>query len=260
MIGLPVFASIPKIDNDAIYEVQPDGEVDPKLVVHTAPDSSPAEQYRGFLPSVIEAPDCKVILVTSATRGDGKSLTCMNLAISLAADLNKRVLLIDSDMRRPTAHRLVRISRRTGLSNILQGKAELDDCAVNSKIPNLAVLPAGPTPRNPLTLLTGHRFLELIQYARANYDLIMIDSPPLLPVVDTRILREMADMLVFVVRADATPPQAVVRSLQNLRGVAGVVFNGVSRGSFRRYYYYDAYSRYAYGDDMEEADEESEHA
>jgi len=260
MIGLPVFASIPRIDNDAIYESAPSGDVDPKLVVYTAPDSSPAEQYRGFLPSVLEAENCKVILVTSATRGDGKSLTCMNLAISLATDLNKRVLVIDSDMRRPTAHRLVRISRLNGLSDILEGKAELAACAINSKIPNLTVLPAGPTPRNPLTLLTGNRFLELIKLARANYDLIMIDSPPLLPVVDTRILREMADMLVFVVRADATPPQAAVRSLQTLRGVAGVIFNGVSPGSFRRYYYYDAYSRYAYGDDLEEIDEESTHA
>jgi len=257
MIGLPVFASIPRIDNDAIYEESPTGDVDPKLVVYTAPDSSPAEQYRGFLPTVIEAEDCKVILVTSATRGDGKSLTCMNLAISLATDLNKRVLVIDSDMRRPTVHRLVRISRQNGLSNILEGKAELDDCAVNSKIPRLAVLPAGPTPRNPLTLLTGKRFLDLLEYARESFDLVFIDSPPLLPVVDTRILREMADMLVFVVRADATPPQAALRSLRNLRGAAGVIFNGVSPGAFRRYYYYDAYSRYAYGDDQKEADEEA---
>ncbi len=260
MIGLPVFASIPRIDNDVIYEESPTGDVDPKLVVYTAPNSSPAEQYRGFLPAIIEAKDCKVILVTSATRGDGKSLTCMNLAISVATDLNKRVLVIDSDMRRPTAHRLVRISRLNGLSDILEGKAELVDCAVNSKIPKLSVLPAGPTPRNPLSLLTGSRFLELIELARASYDLVLIDSPPLLPVVDTRIVREMADMLVFVVRADATPPQAVVRSLQALRGAAGVIFNGVSPGSFRRYYYYDAYSRYAYGDDLMDADEESPHA
>jgi capsular exopolysaccharide synthesis family protein len=259
MIGLPVFASIPRIDNDAIYENQPTGDVEPKLVVYTAPDSSPAEQYRGFLPTVLDAKDCKVILVTSATRGDGKSLTCMNLAISLASDLNKRVLVIDSDMRRPTAHRLLRVSRLNGLSDILQEKAELDDCAVNSKIPNLSVLPAGPTPRNPLALITSKRFLDLIEYARASYDMIVIDSPPLLPVVDTRILREIADMLIFVVRADSTPPLAAMRSLQNMRGVAGVIFNGVSPGSFRRYYYYDAYSSYAYGDDSKEVRQEPDH-
>ena len=108
-LGLPVFASIPRIDNDRIYETAPSGDVDPKLVVHTAPESAPAEQYRGFLPIFLEAPDCRVILVTSAARGDGKSLTCMNLALSLASDLGRRVLVIDGDLRRPSAHRLLRI-------------------------------------------------------------------------------------------------------------------------------------------------------
>ena len=99
-----------------------------------------------------------MILVTSATRGDGKSLTCMNLAISLATDLNKRVLVIDSDMRRPTAHRLVaHLSAEYGDSpNILQERPKLEDCAVNSKIPGPGrAMPAGPTPRNPLTLIAG---------------------------------------------------------------------------------------------------------
>jgi hypothetical protein len=104
-LGLPIFASIPRIDNDRIYESPPSGDVDPKLVVHTAPESAPAEQYRGFLPTFLEAPDCRVILVTSAARGDGKSLTCMNLALSLATDLGRRVLVIDGDLRRPSAHR-----------------------------------------------------------------------------------------------------------------------------------------------------------
>jgi capsular exopolysaccharide synthesis family protein len=236
--------------------VAPDGTVDPKLVVYTAPESTPAEQYRGFLPIFLDAENCKVILVTSATRGDGKSLTCMNLAISLATDLGKRVLVIDSDMRRPTAHKLLRVSRKRGLSSVLEGEAKLEECVIDSTIPNLAVLPAGPLARNPLTLIAGDQFLKLIDYARASYDVVVIDSPPLLPVVDTRILRNMADMIVFVVRADGTPPNAALLSLENMRDVTGVVFNGVSSGSFRRYYYYDAYSRYAYGEESEEADGE----
>ncbi|MBW2543548.1 MAG: polysaccharide biosynthesis tyrosine autokinase [Deltaproteobacteria bacterium] len=255
MVGLPVFASIPAIDNDTIYEVEPDGRVDPKLVVYTAPESTPAEQYRGFLPAFLDAENCKVILVTSATRGDGKSLTCMNLAISLATDLGKRVLVIDSDMRRPTAHKLLRVSRKLGLSSVLEGEAKLEECVIDSAIPNLSVLPAGPIARNPLTLIAGDQFLKLIDYARASYDVVMIDSPPLLPVVDTRILRKMADMLVFVVRAGNTPPKAAVLSLKNVVDVSGVVFNSVSSGSFRRYYYYDAYSRYAYGEAPDAAEE-----
>ncbi len=216
--------------------------------MHTAPESAPAEQYRGFLPIFLESTDCRVILVTSAARGDGKSLTCMNLALSLASDLGRRVLVIDGDLRRPSAHRLLRIRTKLGLSDILRGEAVLKDCAVNAKLPNLTLIPAGRPVRNPLLLLTSSVFLELLDEAKKHYDIVMIDSPPLLPVVDTKILRRMADMVLFVVRADATPRDGVLRSLAGMRGVAGVVFNQVSPGSFRRYYYYDAYSRYAYGD------------
>jgi polysaccharide chain length determinant protein (PEP-CTERM system associated) len=247
-LGLPVFASIPRIDNHRIYETAPSGEVDPKLVVHTAPESAPAEQYRGFLPIFLESAGCRVILVTSAARGDGKSLTCMNIALSLSSDLGRKVLVIDGDLRRPSAHRLLRIRSRLGLSDILRGEAKLGECAVNAKLPNLSLVPAGRGVRNPLVLLTSPAFLELLATAKKSYDVILIDSPPLLPVVDTKILRRMADMVVFVVRADATPRDGVVRSLADMRDVAGVIFNQVSPGSFRRYYYYDAYSRYAYGD------------
>lgn len=246
--GLPVFASIPRIDNDQIYEEPPGDELDPKLVVHTAPESAPAEQYRGFLPYFLDAEGCRVILVTSAARGDGKTLSCMNLALTLAADLNLRVLVIDGDLRRPKVHRMVRSHRRLGLSSILMHEAKLSDCAQNSKIPRVSILPAGPSVRNPLTLLTAPDFLQLLDEARNEYDVVMIDSPPLLPVVDSKILRKMADMVLFVVRADSTPREAVARSLREMRDVAGLVFNEVSPGSFRRYYYYDAYSRYAYGD------------
>ena len=129
--------------------------VDPKLVVHTAPESAPAEQYRGFLPIFLEAPDCRVILTTSAARGDGKSLTCMNLALTLASDLGRRVLVIDGDLRRPSAHRLLQIRPKLGLSDILRGDAELKDCAVSAKLPNLTLIPAGRPVRNPLVLLTS---------------------------------------------------------------------------------------------------------
>jgi capsular exopolysaccharide synthesis family protein len=172
----------------------------------------------------------------------------MNLALSLAADLGRRVLVIDGDLRRPSAHRLLQIRPKHGLSDILRGNAELKDCAVSAKVPNLTLIPAGRPVRNPLVLLTSPAFLALLEEAKRDYEIVMIDSPPLLPVVDTKILRGMADMVLFVVRADATPRDGVIRSLAGMRGVAGIVFNQVSPGSFRRYYYYDAYSRYAYGD------------
>jgi Mrp family chromosome partitioning ATPase len=108
--------------------------------------------------------------------------------------------------------------------------------------------------RNPITLLTDQVFLDVIDEAKRQYDIVMIDSPPLLPVVDSKLIRKLADMALFVVRADATPRDAVVRSMKDLRDVAGVIFNQVSPGSFRRYYYYDAYSTYAYGEPVESED------
>lgn len=252
-LGLPVVASVPRIDNDRIYEEAPTGEVDPRLVVFTAPESAPAEQYRSFAPLFLEHEERKVVLVTSAARGDGKSLTTLNLALTIACDLNRQVLVIDGDLRRPTAHRLLHVDGKRGLTDVLRREAPVEDCAVNSKIPNLTLLPAGRPARNPLALLTDASFLELLQWARGHYDAIFIDSPPLLPVVDTRLLRRMADLVLLVVRADATPRDAVVRSMQELKDVAGVVFNQVSPNSFRRYYYHDPYARYAYGDPPEDA-------
>jgi polysaccharide chain length determinant protein (PEP-CTERM system associated) len=247
-LGIPVVASIPRIENDKIYEETPSGDVDPRLVVFTAPQSAPAEQYRSFVPVLLEDDERHVVLVTSAARGDGKSLSCMNLALTVACDLNRRVLVIDGDLRRPNAHRLLRVRPKLGLTDVLKGDAGLADCVLNTQIPNLSLLPAGRAVKNPLALLTNPNFLEVIERARKQYDAVFIDSPPLLPVVDTRFLKKMADLVLFVVRADATPRDAALRSLKDLSSVAGVVFNEVSPGSFRRYYYYDAYSRYAYGD------------
>ncbi len=256
VLGLPVFASIPRIDNDQIYEVKPGDDVDPKLVAFTAPESSPAEQYRGFLPTYLEAERNKVLLVTSAARSDGKTLTTMNLSVTLASDLNKRVLVIDGDLRRPRVHKVMRVDRKRGLSTILTKQASLEECTVETRVPNLSVLPAGRSVRNPLTLLTDRSFLDVVEEAKSRFDIVVIDSPPLLPVVDSKILRKMADMVLFVVRADSTPRDAVIRSLKDMKDVAGVIFNQVSPGSFRRYYYYDAYSTYAYGEPIEQEEVE----
>lgn len=258
MTGLPVVASIPRIDDQRIYEEKPTGDVDPRLVVHTAPESAPAEQYRAFLPILMEDAERQVVLVTSAARGDGKSLSCMNLALTLACDLGRRVLLIDADMRRPTAHRLLKEKPAKGLVDVLRRHATFRECAIKTRVPNLTLLPAGRPTRNPLALITDAAFLELVEQARKDFDYVFIDSPPMLPVVDTRFLRKVADFVLFVVRADATPRDAVVRSMRELRHVGGLVFNQVSPGSFRRYYYYDAYSRYSYGDSAEGAAAESD--
>jgi capsular exopolysaccharide synthesis family protein len=247
-LGLPILAAIPELDRERIYDGIPTPDpLDWRLVASGSPNSAAAEQYRGFAPHYLERESCRVILVSSAQPGDGKSVTCANLAWILASDVGRRVLLIDADMRRGSQHRLFGAPREPGLSEILQGNGNLGVCA-RRVTPNLTVLSAGSSIPNPVALLTGEAFAKLCEQASESYEVVMIDSPPILPVIDARILRRMADMVIFVVRAGVSPSGGVLRSLQELSGVAGLVFNRVSSGSFRRYYYYDAYSHCDYTD------------
>jgi polysaccharide chain length determinant protein (PEP-CTERM system associated) len=256
-LGLPVFAAIPDLDRDRIYDGFPLPEqLDWRLVVACAPNSAAAEQYRGFAPHFLEREKCRTILVTSAQPGDGKSITCTNLACTLAADVGRRVLLIDADLRRATQHKIAGVEREPGLSDVLLANADLREC-VRPLISNLSLLPAGTSPENPLALLTSEAFLKLCEQAAENYEVVLIDSPPILPVIDAKILRRMADMVVFVVRAGVSPSGGVMRSMRELSGVGGVVFNRVSSGAFKRYYYYDAYSQYEYSDSQNAGDQPS---
>jgi polysaccharide chain length determinant protein (PEP-CTERM system associated) len=249
-LGLPVFASIPEFEKAKIYidGVEEPEDVDWRLVVRTAPESAIAEQYRGFLPHFIAAESVRSIMVTSSQSGDGKSVTCANLALALATDLGRRVLLIDADLRRGSQHRLFHVAQRPGLSELIRGKAEIDQC-LRHIAPGVTLMPAGALVANPVPLLTQESFFKLIERARDSYEVIVIDGTPIMPVIDAKLLRRMADMVVFVVRAGISPSWGVVRSLREMRDVSGIVFNRVSAGAFRRYYYYDAYSSYAYTED-----------
>ena len=241
-LGLPILAAIPELDQDRIYEGLPRPEkLDWRLVVECAPQSTAAEQYRGFTPHFLARPNCRVILVTSAQPGDGKSITCTNLACTLASDLGRRVLLIDCDLRRATQHKIAGVGREPGVSEVLRGEADLREC-IRTVTANLSLLPAGTTPDNPLALLTSEDFLKLCEQAAENYEVVVLDSPPILPVIDAKILHTLADMVVFVVRAGVSPSGAVIRCMDELRDVGGIVFNRVSQGGFQRYYYYDSYS------------------
>ena len=246
-LDLPILGSIPQLERDLIYAEPPPEGLDWRLVVHQAPRSAAAEQYRSFLPAFLEIEASssrgQVVLVTSAAAGDGKSVTCLNLACSLATDLARKVLVIDGDLRRPSLHRLLRVEHEPGLTDVLRSRVKLGEAVLNP-ISSLSFLPCGRPVSNPIAALTAGEFFKLREEACHSYDVILIDSPPLLAVVDASILRRMADLVVFIVRAGSTPPSGVVRSLHQLRGVAGVIFNDVSASAFRSYYHYDAYSHY----------------
>lgn len=186
----------------------------------------------------------RCILVTSAAPGDGKTTVSANLAASLAQN-QLRVLLVDTDMRRPSIHRALGIPNIRGVSNRLIGEASLEECVVHSDVPGLDVLTCGPTPPNPSELLDSESFTEFLAEALGKYDRVLLDSPPAGVVADATILAAFANAVIVVARPGKTPRDLLLSSIRQLRSatsaVVGCVVNAVrsddlSYGSSTYYY------------------------
>lgn len=189
-----------------------------------------------------------VLTVTSSIGAEGKSITACNLALTLA-DAGKRVVLIDGDLRRPRICEYLGFHSRSGLTSVLIGAAELDQATVESKHELLRILPAGPLPPNPSELLASARMADLIASLRQQADIVVIDSPPLLPVSDAAILAHLSDGAILVTHHGQTRREQVVRAVEQLRAVdarlLGSILNRVpSRGPdadpYLAYGYYTA--------------------
>jgi capsular exopolysaccharide synthesis family protein len=188
-------------------------------------------------------PDQKlqVILVTSATAGEGKSFVASNLA-SVMAKRGKRVLLVDADMRRPSQHKIWKVFNVEGLSNILINQTYLED-AILHPLPNLDLLTAGTYPPNPIALLDSHSMKDLIDKARSHYDFVIIDTPPLMAVADPLVISKLVDGILLVVRLGQVYSEEVsmAKSLldQSKIPVLGMMLNGINeQNSYGGYYYY----------------------
>ena len=160
------------------------------------------------------------------------------------------MLLVDTDMRRPRLHKSMGVSRGLGLSNLMLGEAGFDDCIKTSDIPNLFVLPCGPTPPNPVELLLSHKFQQILDELRGRFDRILLDSPPLQAVTDAAVLSRRSDGVIMVVQAGKTLRDDLERSAKTLHdvnaNVIGVILNDLDI-SDRQYGYY--YYHYGYGED-----------
>ncbi len=208
-----------------------------------------AESYRALRTSLLltsaGAPP-KVILVTSALPEEGKTTTSINCAIVLAQK-NARVLLIDADLRRPSIHRTMGIAVKPGLSNVLTGGVTLQQAVVRSQVPNLFVLPAGISPPNPAELLASTNMGDVLAELRSQYDHVVIDTPPTLPVTDAVIMSTRADAVILVIRAGRTTKQALRQACETLAQVSaklsGVLLNAVDLQSPDYYYYYGQYGK-----------------
>lgn len=214
------------------------------LIAKINPTSPITEQYRTLRTNIqFSTIDEKVktIIVTSAEPSAGKSMTAANLAI-VYAQQGFKTLLVDADMRKPTVHYTFRMDNITGLSNALIDNIQLEELAASFDVNNLSVISSGPLPPNPAELLGSKRFDQLLASAREVYDVIVIDTAPLLAVTDAQILSTKTDGVVIVTRRGSTETEGLKHAIDlvsKVRGrLLGIVLNDVEKENDNYYYYY----------------------
>jgi succinoglycan biosynthesis transport protein ExoP len=190
----------------------------------------------------------RTILVTSPISGEGKTTLVSNLAISMA-QAGRRTLILDADFRKPTQHVVFGLSGEVGLSSVLSGSATLADAIHHTDIDRLDVLPCGPIPMNPSESLNSHGFQQLLDGLSDEYDCVLLDSAPVVPVTDARILAAICDLTLLVLRAEQSTRKTSIYARNSLYSVgaeiAGIVLNDVNHWHGAGYSTYGYHSRYS---------------
>ncbi len=225
----------------------PPGQIE--LVPHERPRTLISESYRSLRTALLlsSARELKVIAVTSAVAGEGKTATASNLAVVLA-QLGRQVLIVDCDLRKPRLHQVFRVSNRFGLVNQLTATAEPESVFLPTEVPNLWVTPSGPIPPNPSELLASDRMREWLRTLRARFDFVVLDTPPALAVTDATIVGLLADGVVLTLRSGKVTREEARLCRDRLRQagikILGAVLNryrALQTGLGKRYKYYEAY-------------------
>jgi polysaccharide biosynthesis transport protein len=248
-LGRPVLGHIPAMEVQNLKKVV--DSVDASIITLHHSRGRIAEAYRSVRTCLFfsnRASELKVIQVTSPVPGDGKSTLSANLAVAMAQS-GRRVLLIDADFRRPRQQKLFGIDAKVGMAQVLGGKAELDDATYGSCVANLSIMPGGQHPSNPAELLSSSRFAELIDVLREKYDIIVVDTPPVLAVSDPSVVAAVADGVVVTMRLRRNVKPLASRTFSILEAVnanvLGVVVNGVStEAAYGGYGYSYSYNDY----------------
>ncbi len=277
LIGLPALGVIPavsSIGSTTAYAARTLPAAAPakvqthELATLSQPHSIVSEAYRALRTSILLSTSKhppQTILITSGQPREGKTTTALNLCITLA-QRGDRVVLIDSDLRRPRVHRSFGMSNDVGLSSFLAGVVGIDDLPrAVPHIPNLFVIPSGPTPPNPAELLSSEPMVGMFSELRRQFDFIVMDSPPTITVADSMILAAHADGVMLVIHGGVTTRESLRQAHKLLAGVnarmLGVVLNNVDIRSadyqyYYTYYYGDYYRHmlegYGYGHEPEE--------
>ncbi len=254
---IPDFRRLPAVPayGRRLIEAEQLAETRRDLVTLLHPASVVSEAYRAVRTNLMfSSPDNppKTVLITSSQSEEGKTVTVINLAVTLTLS-GARVLVLDADLRKPSCHAALRVAREPGLSNVLTGQAELQQAVVRSPLSprviessngvGLYVLPAGRVPPNPAELLASQRMTTLLHTLKEQFDFILIDSPPILPVTDSVVIATKADGVLMVIRGGEWGRDVVRKGLSQLGAVharvLGALLNSVDiTSSGHSYYYY----------------------
>jgi exopolysaccharide/PEP-CTERM locus tyrosine autokinase len=226
--------------------------VDRTLVALTNPHSIEAEQFKILRTNIlypVSGQPPRSILITSAAPGEGKSFAAANLAISIAMNINRYVLLIDADMRRPDLHRRFGLGEVPGLSNYLLDGTALPSLLQKTQVDKLTLLPAGSSPANPSELISSERMAHLLSEVSSRYSdrLIVVDAPPLSIAAESGVLARQVEGILVVVRHGKTKREEVLNLLSRVEEekLLGCFLNGIDRSTskYYGYYNYDGYKR-----------------
>ncbi|MBN1670661.1 MAG: polysaccharide biosynthesis tyrosine autokinase [Kiritimatiellae bacterium] len=248
LLGMPVLGVIPQ-------KVLP--------LVEEGGDSPHAEAYRVLRTNMhfsSKTTGAKTFCVTSGGPGEGKSLTLFNLAY-VSALLGDKMLVVDSDFRRPTQHRMFGVSNEKGLVNVLLGDAKIEDVIRGTKMPNLHFMPSGRIRSTGLSLLDSHKMLDLVKNLKLRYDYVFFDTPPIVGVSDASVLASEVDGVLLVIQHRKYPRQISTRAknlIENVGGnLIGVVLNNINIArDYYSYYYHSSYHYHKGYGQRDGADEE----
>lgn len=244
MIAMKLFKKKPKQDTVQDFRAKR------KAILNESSDFSVREAYKTLRTNIrFSLPEggCQKLCLTSGLPGEGKSITALNLAISFA-ETGQKVLLVDADLRRPTMARLLIENGDPGLSNVLAGMCSEEEAIHKSPYPNLDVLFSGVIPPNPSELLGSARMEKLIEKLSAQYDYILIDTPPVNMVSDACVVAKLFDGVLFVVRQNKSERETVSRGLNQLDiagvKVLGMILNDAELSRSKSRYNYDPWPEY----------------
>lgn len=220
-----------------------------KLITHLYPKSTVSEQYRMIRSNIMFSGidhEITKLVVTSAAPSAGKSTTAANIAVAYA-QAGKKVLLIDGDLRKPTVHHTFETKNVFGLSNLITNQININQAVQNTQIENLSILTSGPIPPNPSELLASNHFKELLSNFEEYFDMIIIDTPPLLAVTDAVIMSNVVDGTILVTNIEINNKHHLVKAKEVLQkseaNILGIVLNNVEKSSKDDYYYYEYYGK-----------------